>query len=109
MRYTVCSSRPAPSSPPTGVGLLMVCPSFTESGFEKAALGADGNRLNRPRTKVGGLGSAEALAEVVYQAACRNRQRLVLSPVGKISAVLSRLAPSIYEHLMVRRLAGELR
>ena len=92
----------------SGVGLLMVCPSFTESGFEKAALGADGKRLNRARTKVGGIGTAEALADVVYRAACRDRQRLILSPVGKISALLSRLAPSIYERLMVRQLAGEL-
>lgn len=92
----------------TGVALLMVCPSFTESGFEKAALGADGKRLDRPRSKVGALGSADALAEIVYQAARRNRQRLILSPVGKISALLSRLTPSIYERLMVRKLAGEL-
>jgi NAD(P)-dependent dehydrogenase (short-subunit alcohol dehydrogenase family) len=91
-----------------GVDLLMVCPSFTRSGFEQAAMGADGRPVGRPRTQVGGLAEPDAVAEAVFQGASKSRKRLILSPVGKVSAVLSRLLPSLYEHLMVRRLAGEL-
>ncbi|MBW1880121.1 MAG: SDR family oxidoreductase [Deltaproteobacteria bacterium] len=91
------------------VGVLMVCPSFTASGFEKAAVGADGNRIDRPRSKVGRLASAESVADAVVRAAQADRRLLVLSPVGKLSALLSRVTPRLYERLMVGRLRKELK
>ena len=39
-----------------GVGVLMVCPSFVESGLEASTLGGDGKRVTRPRSKVGRAG-----------------------------------------------------
>ena len=91
-----------------GVDVLMVCPSFVESGLEAATLGADGTRIRRPRSKVGKLGDANDVAKEVLKAARLGRRRLVLTPVGKASAVLSRLAPGVYERLMVRSLRSEL-
>ena len=94
---------------PTGVEVLMVCPSFTRTGFEQAALGADGRPVERARSQVGRLASPEAVAAAVYRGAVARRRILVLSTVGKISYVLTRLAPSLYERLMIRSLARELR
>jgi len=91
-----------------GVGVLMVCPSFVESGLEASTLGGDGQRVTRPRSKVGRLGSADDVAAEVLKAARTGRRRLVLTPVGKTSAILSRLAPSLYERLMIRSLRSEL-
>jgi len=91
-----------------GVGVLMVCPSFVESGLEASTLGGDGERLSRPRSKVGRLGSPDDVAAAVLKAARSGRRRLVLSPVGKTSALLSRLAPELYERLMIRSLRSEL-
>jgi len=91
-----------------GVGVLMVCPSFVESGLEASTLGADGQRITRPRSKVGQLGKPDDLALAVFQAATAGRRRLVLTPLGKISAILSRLAPGLYERLMIRSLRSEL-
>jgi NAD(P)-dependent dehydrogenase (short-subunit alcohol dehydrogenase family) len=91
-----------------GVGVLMVCPSFVESGLEASTLGGDGKRVTRPRSKVGQLGSADDVAAEVLKAARAGRRRLVLTPVGKTSAVLSRLAPGLYERLMIRSLRSEL-
>jgi len=91
------------------VGVLMVCPSFTASGFEKAAVGADGEHIDRPRSKVGRLASAESVADAVVRAAKADRRLLVLSPVGKLSALLSRVTPGLYERLMVSRLRSELK
>lgn len=91
-----------------GTDVLMVCPSFVESGLEAKTLGADGERIARPRSKVGQLGNADDVAEAVLKAARAGKKRLVLTPVGKTSALLSRLAPSLYERLMIRSLRSEL-
>ena len=86
----------------------MVCPSFVESGLEASTVGGDGTRISRPRTKVGRLGDADEVAVEVLKAAQAGRRRLVLTPVGKTSALLSRVAPGLYERLMIRSLRSEL-
>jgi NAD(P)-dependent dehydrogenase (short-subunit alcohol dehydrogenase family) len=91
-----------------GVGVLMVCPSFVDTGLEASTLGADGQRVMRPRSKVGRLGKPDEVAAAVLKAAQAGRRRLVLSPVGKTSALLSLIAPGVYERLMVRSLRSEL-
>ena len=91
-----------------GVGVLMVCPSFVESGLETRTLGADGKYVQRPRSKVGKLGDPNDVAREVLKAARRGKKRLVLTPVGKTSALLSRIAPALYERLMIRSLHSEL-
>lgn len=91
-----------------GVGVLMVCPSFVESGLEASTLGGDGKQVTRPRSKVGRLGDPDDVAAAVLRAARAGRRRLVLTPVGKTSALLSRIAPGLYERLMIRSLRSEL-
>ena len=91
-----------------GVGVLMVCPSFVESGLEASTLGGDGKHISRPRSKVGRTGDPNEVASEVLKAAQSGRRRLVLTPVGKTSAVLSRIAPTLYERLMIRSLRSEL-
>ena len=84
-----------------GVDVLMVCPSFVESGLEARTLGADGKYVQRPRSKVGKLSDPNDVAREVLKAARTGKKRLVLTPVGKTSALLSRIAPGLYERLMV--------
>lgn len=91
---------------PQGVDVLMICPTFTASGFEAAALGPDGRPLGKPRSKVGKLAQPDDVADAVFRAAQRRQRRLVLSGVGHAASVLSRLTPGIYERLMVRGLRG---
>ena len=91
-----------------GVHVLMVCPSFVESGLEASTMGADGERIDRPRSKVGQLRQPDQVAAAVVKAARSGRRRLVLTPVGKTSALLSFVAPGLYERLMVRNLRSEL-
>jgi NAD(P)-dependent dehydrogenase (short-subunit alcohol dehydrogenase family) len=90
------------------VGVLMVCPSFVASGLEAATLGGNGKLLNRTRSKIGKLGDPIDVAAKVLKAAQAGRRRLVLTPVGKLSALMSRLAPGLYERLMIRSLRSEL-
>ncbi len=54
------------------------------------------------------LGDPDEVAAAVLRAARDGRRRLVLTPVGKTSAILSRMAPGLYERLMIRSLRSEL-
>jgi len=91
---------------PAGVEVMMVCPSFTASGFEQAALGADGKPAGTSRSLVGKLATPESVADAVYRGAVARRRILVLTGVGKIAYFLSRLAPATYERLMLKNLRG---
>ncbi len=88
----------------SGVRVMMVCPGFTNTGIGAHALGGDGRPARRLRTTVGKGADPEQVADVIYRGALSGRRLLVLSPVGKLAFVLSRVFPSVYERLMVRSL-----
>jgi UDP-glucose 4-epimerase len=87
-----------------GVGVLMVCPTFTRSPFEEHAMGADGEPAGTRRSMTGRLAEPGDVADAVVRAAQARRELLVLSATGKLAYYLSRLAPRWYRHAMVRRL-----
>lgn len=92
----------------SGLEVLMVCPSFTRSAFEQRALDADGGRVTRGRSRVGTEAAPDDVARAIFDAARRRQRLLVHTPVGKLAFALSRLAPGVYEKLMVKKLASEL-
>jgi NAD(P)-dependent dehydrogenase (short-subunit alcohol dehydrogenase family) len=87
-----------------GVRVTLVCPSFTRSGIGANALGAREGEAPRPQTMTGRMMEPAVVADAVYRGVDRGRRLIVLSPVGKMSYLLSRIAPRVYEALMVRRL-----
>ncbi len=93
---------------PHGVHVLVVCPGFTATGIAAAALGGDGRTTEHPQSTIGRVATPESVAEAVHRAARSGRSLLVLTAAGKAAYVLSRLAPSLYERLMVRSLRKEL-
>lgn len=93
---------------PEGVGVLIVCPGFTATGIERAALGADGGPAARPQSRVGAQATPDEVADAVVRAASRGRRLLVLSATGRVTRALSRLWPRAYERMMTRALAVEL-
>ncbi len=82
----------------------MVCPSFTRSAFEQRAMGADGGPAGTQRSMTGTLAEPDEVADAIVRAAGRGRDLLVLSPLGKLSYYLSRLAPGLYTRGMLKRL-----
>ncbi len=92
-----------------GVGVLVVCPGFTDTGIAAAALAGDGRPTRSPQSTVGRLATPESVAEAVFRAAGRRRRLLVLTAVGRTTYLLQRLSPALYERLMARALARELR
>ncbi len=93
---------------PLGVNVLLVCPSFIQTGIEKNALAGDGNPARHPQSVVGTRATAESMAGKIFEAARNDRRLLLPGAVARASWWLSRLAPQLYGRLMVRKLRGEM-
>jgi len=83
-----------------GVGVLIVCPSFTRTAIDTSALSGSGARLGTGRSTVGRQADPQHVAAAILRAVARRKKRLVLSPVGVASLWLSRVAPGVYARLM---------
>jgi UDP-glucose 4-epimerase len=89
---------------PQGVHVMMVCPGFTDTGIGRNALGGDGGPPRDVRTTTGKAAPPESVAAAILDGIQRRRRLLVLSSVGKLSYLVSRVSPSTYEKLMARAL-----
>ena len=91
-----------------GVGVLVVCPGFTDTQLKQRALGADGASMGEGVRAVSGrvLRPAE-VADGVLRAMRRDRSRLLFPAVSRLSYYLSRLHPGLYQRLMLRSQAAE--
>lgn len=87
-----------------GVGVTLVCPSFVSTGFAERGLGGDGNELGTERSTTGKLLEPSDVAEAIYRATLRRPRLVVLSTTGKLSYLVSRFAPGLYERMMLRRI-----
>jgi len=92
----------------SGVHIMIVCPGFVKTQLQTRALGGDGRVTRHPQSTVGGQDSPARIADAICQAMLKKKSLLVLSPVGKLTYWLSRIAPSLYERLMARQLRSEL-
>jgi NAD(P)-dependent dehydrogenase (short-subunit alcohol dehydrogenase family) len=92
----------------TGAHVMIVCPGFVKTNLQTRALGGDGQVTDHPQSTVGSQDTPEAAAEDIYKAAVKRKNLLVLTPIGKISYWISRLAPVVYERMMAKKLRAEL-
>jgi len=92
----------------TGVGVLVVCPGFTATNIGTSALDGDGSITHHPQSTVGRPASPAEVAEQVFQAARKNRRLLVLTPVCRLTRLVNKLSPRLYECLMARSVRSEL-
>lgn len=93
---------------PSGVKVLLVCPSFISTGIEKNALAGDGGPARHAQSIVGSRSTPEAMAEKIFRAAEAERHLLLPDRVSKLSWWVSRLAPRFYERQMVKKLGREM-
>jgi NAD(P)-dependent dehydrogenase (short-subunit alcohol dehydrogenase family) len=91
-----------------GVGVLLVCPSFIDTGIEKNALGGDGRPVRHGQQIVGTRARPEAVAAEVLRAARSGRHLLLPGRTAKLAWWVSRLAPRYYARVMARRLRAEM-
>jgi NAD(P)-dependent dehydrogenase (short-subunit alcohol dehydrogenase family) len=91
-----------------GVGVLLVCPAFIETGIEKAALSGDGTPAAHPQALVGRRASPEEIAELIFRAAAADRRMLLPGLIARLAWWVSHLAPNLYARLMARSQRSEL-
>ena len=93
----------------TGVDVTMVCPSFIATKIEQRALGGTGRELgDRGRRAVAGaVMQPEEVARAIVAAAARRERLLAPSAISRGSLWISRLAPRLYDTLMLRRQGTE--
>ncbi len=91
-----------------GVGVLVVCPAFTDTRLKERALGVDGRPLEEGVRAVSGrMLQPDEVARGVLRALQRDRSRLLLPAVSRLSYYLSRLWPGLYQRLMLRSQGAE--
>lgn len=91
----------------TGVSVTIVCPQFVNTAIGDRALGGDGLAPTMPRTTTGKPVEPEEVAAAIVEATVRRRRLLLYPRDAKVSYLVARLAPSVYERMMAKRiLAG---
>lgn len=93
---------------PVGVQVLIVCPGFVETNLQKRALGGDGKVTDHPQSTIGKPATVDDVADAIFEATCKRKPFLVLTPMGKLAYWISRFAPGVYERLMARKFRSEL-
>lgn len=91
-----------------GVDVLMVCPSFIETGLDRNALGGDGQPARHEKQIVGGRAQPEEVVAKILRAAQSGKHLLLPGRMAKLSWWVNRLAPGYYARSMARRLHGEM-
>jgi len=92
-----------------GVAVMIVCPGFTATDIDKHALDGDGRLTTYPQSTVGSAASPESVADAVFKAAVKRKRLVVLSCVGRLSRLMTRSCPALYELIMARSLRSELK
>jgi short-subunit dehydrogenase len=91
-----------------GVDILIVCPGFTETNLQTRALDGDGTITKHPQSKTGRVSTPEEVASEIFKAVMKRKKLLILSTVGKISYILTRIAPGLFDYIQLRQLRSEL-
>jgi NAD(P)-dependent dehydrogenase (short-subunit alcohol dehydrogenase family) len=93
---------------PDGIDVMMVCPSFIATGIDRNALGPDGGAATHAQVVVGRRLQPDEVADRVFHGAERSHRLLLIGRTARAAWWVSRLAPSLYERIMMRKLHGEM-
>ncbi len=93
---------------PEGVDVMIACPSFIATRIDRNALGGDGKPVRHAQVTVGRPLTAGIAAAQVFTGAERGRRLIFVGRTARVAWWLSRLAPTLYEGIMARRMRGEL-
>lgn len=91
------------------VNILMVYPSFLDTPIETNALGHDGNKATHKRSMVGGMGSADDVANYIIKAHKNGKERLFPDKFTWFASVLYKIIPAVFLKSMTKKFASELK
>lgn len=91
-----------------GVHVLMAYPSFIDTPIEQHALGHDGKPARHARSMVGKMKSADWMAERIVVAWGKRQKRVYSDNLAVFGALLWRVAPDLYQRIMMKKFAVEL-
>lgn len=91
-----------------GVKILMVYPSFLDTPIETNALGHDGNKATHARSIIGGMGSAEDVADNIINAHVKGKERLFPDRFTWFASLLYKIMPRVFLKGMTKKFANEL-
>jgi len=97
-----------PELSPDGITITIACPGFTKTGINKNALDWDGTKTLHPQSTLGKVADPWETAGVIIHGAMNNRPLVIHSTVGRITCLMMKIAPGLYERLMARSLRSEL-
>ncbi|MFD1738038.1 SDR family oxidoreductase [Bacillus salitolerans] len=90
-----------------GVKVLLVYPSFIQTGLVQNALGGDGKKVSQSLQTIGNVLTPAYVSECIVKGVLKQKKRLYISPVSKVSLWMSRIAPSCYIRLMKKKVRAE--
>ncbi len=91
-----------------GVRVMIVCPGFIRTNLQTRALGHNGEIATHAQTMVGREDTPENVAKQIVKGMVNKKSILVLTFMGKLGYLISRLFPLLYEHLMTHKFKKEL-
>ncbi len=90
-----------------GVHVMMVCPGFTQTNLQSRALSGNGTINTSDRAIVGKEAHPQSVAKEIYKGVIKRKRILVLTAVGKLSYVIAKLFPRLYESMMTKSVKKE--
>ncbi len=91
-----------------GVHVMIVCPGFIRTNLQTRALGGNGKIATHAQTRVGKEDTPENVAKQIVKGILNKKSILVLTFMGKLGYLVSRLSPLLYEYIMTRQFKKEL-
>ena len=91
----------------TGINVMWVCPGFTASNIRNTALNEQGNMQGETPLDEGKLMSAEKVAREIIKSIDKKKRTLVLTGMGKLTVLLSKLLPGLSDGLVFNHFKKE--
>ncbi|GAB4220482.1 MAG: SDR family oxidoreductase [Spirochaetota bacterium] len=90
-----------------GVCIMMACPGFTRTNLQSRALSGNGTINTLDRVIVGREASPQSVAQAIYKGVIKRKRMLVLTTVGKLSFLIAKYFPRLYEIMMSKSVRKE--
>lgn len=97
-----------PELSPYGITVTIACPGFTKTGIDKNALDWDGSKTLHPQSTLGRVADPWETSGVIINGAMNNRPLVIHSTIGRMTYLMTKVAPRLYERMMPRLLRSEL-